>query len=175
MSTLNRREALILGSAAAAYGLAPDIAKAVEVEGGDEWAKIAARQFIQLGVTLVRNDDDNPAGVRIGDKIGNRVMFLQRHVDWKDEITDGKLVPTDIRLITAALGILTANVARSIGPSRKLKTFSLMLPKIGVYNSSHLAFGHLRLRFLQSYYSGDQGGDEGVINRIDILFPWQGV
>ena len=177
MSSLNRREALILGSAAAAYGLSPNIAKAVEIDGGDEWAKIAARQFMKLGVRLVKNEDDRSSGFRLGDKIHNRFLLIQRHVDWSDEIRDGKPVKTDIRHITAALGLLVDNVARSIGPSMQLKTFSLMLPTSDIYSGMHLSYGHLRLRFLQSYYPGDADGwrEEGVINRIDILCPSQGV
>lgn len=178
MTDLNRRQAILLGSAAAAYGLVPSgAAKAVEVDSCREWAKIAARQFMQLGVTLVRNDDDNPAGVRLNDKINNRVLFAQRHVDWLDSIVDGTPAKTDIRVIEAALAALTSNVARSTGPAKQLKTYSLWMPNGDIYNGAQLNYGHLRLRFLQSYYPGDGDGwrEEGIINRIDILFPSQGV
>jgi hypothetical protein len=175
MTGPNRRQAILLGSAAVAYGLAPsNVARAIEIDSGHEWAKIAARQFMQLGVTLARNDDDNPAGVRVGDKLDNKHMLIQRHVDWVDSIVDGAPRMTDIRIIEPALGALTGSVARSIGPSKQLKTYSLFVPKGAIYNCAHLRYGHLRLRFLQSYYPGDQGGDEGIISRIDILFPHRG-
>lgn len=170
MSLLNRREALVLGSAAAAYGLIPVAgAKALAVEETNEWAKIAAQQFMKLGVELLKNERDVGEGHRLNEGL------IQRHVDWLDEIRDGKPVKTDIRHITAALGGLTGNVARSIGPAKKLKMFSLLLPKSGIYNGARLAYGHVRLRFLQSYFIGDEDRDEGILNRIDILFPWQGV
>src|ERR1700733_14189671 len=116
MSLLNRREALVLGSAAAAYGLVPvAAARAFAVEETNDWAKIAAQQFMGLGIQLVKNERDVGAGHRL-----NEGLF-QRHVDWLDEIRDGKPIKTDIRHITAALGLLTQNVARSIGPSKRLK------------------------------------------------------
>jgi hypothetical protein len=180
MSGLNRREALILGSAAAAYGLARATpADAVAVEAGDEWAKIAAQQFMQLGVDLVKNEDDNPHGFRLGDKIDNRFMLMQRHVDWSDPVRYGEEpIKPDDRIISGALWALTRNVARSIGLTRKLKTFSLIMPKGGFYNGARLAYGHLRLRFLQSYevrFDDEGVAKEAILNRIDILFPYQGV
>lgn len=172
-SLLNRREALVLGSAAATYGLVPVAgAKAFAIDEANDWAKIAAQQFMKMGVHLVKNERDVGEGLRLSEGL------IQRHVDWLDEMRDGKPTKTDIRHITAALGLLTVNVARSIGPARQLKTYSLMLPKSGIYNGVRLAYGHVRLRFLQSYFVGNPDGlgrPEGVLNRIDVLFPWHGV
>lgn len=177
MSGLNRREALVLGSAAAAYGIAvTSPAVAAIADAGDEWAKIAVMQFMRLGVDLIKNEDDLPEGIRLGHPINNRMMLSQRHVDWCDPIVEGTPRRADMRVIEPALGALTANIARSIKGNR-LKTFSLMMPGAGVYNGVRLSYGHLRMRFLQTYqvFVDDYGvaTTDGILNRIDILFHTQ--
>jgi hypothetical protein len=175
MSLLNRREALILGSAAAAYGLAPRVIKAkTAIADVNEWAKIAAQQFMNLGVELVKNENNKDAP-HPGSVLN--VGLIQRHVDWMDIIHGNKPIKPDFQVVSRALAALTENVAISIRPSNRLKTFSLFVPESHVANAKGLTYGHLRLRFLQQYYPGADDGfrEEGILNRIDILFPSQGV
>lgn len=176
MMHIDRRQALVMAGGAALVPLVASSPAAYASEA-NEWAEIAARHFASLGVMPVRNDDDDGTGWSL--KHG----LIQRHVDWFSPIIYGKPQKTDPRTIDRALYALAANVAKLIGAASELKTFALKMPNKqtagkDIYSAASLSFGYLRLRALQSYvvFWDDDGvaSEEGMVNRIDILFPWTG-
>lgn len=166
---ISRRKTLVLGSAlalaASPFSLVPNV---FELKVSD-WAEIAARHLMSMGVMPVANSDDNGNGTALAKGLS------QRRVDWFDPLRNGVTEKIDRRSIDVRLYALMDNVVRSIYPSTELKTFSLKIPQKDQFSAESLSFGHLRLRFLQSYQPFyDEGGmllDEGILSRVDILFP----
>jgi hypothetical protein len=176
--TINRREVMVLGVAAAIIPAIPAFAM--------EPPNIAERfcqHLAKLGVTPVFNEEDAEFG-KVGAKITSLTpsgaLLIQRHVDWADPIVDGVPQKTDDRHIESCLAALAANIATSIYPTTEIKTYSLWVPPRDKYDGDLVSHGHMRLRFLRSYMlltdqDGFFNGEEVMLNRIDILFPATGV